>query len=151
MNGEFITDRKVETILADLCKKHDIKHQVFSDGWVHVFEKAGHRAKLIGYKWSLNDAAASGIAGDKVATYQLLESHDIPVVEHTLLRTKADFSPHWPDELPSKFVLKPLTGTSGHGIHLCSSKQEAEGYIKQHKYLPGHWRRTCISTKKYAL
>jgi glutathione synthase/RimK-type ligase-like ATP-grasp enzyme len=135
MDGEFITNRKVETILANLCTKHSIKHQVFSDGWVHAFEKAGRKAKLIGYKWSLNDAAASGIAADKVATYQLLDAHGVSAVEHTLLRTKADFSPQWPDVLPEKFVLKPLTGTSGHGIHLCANKQEAESHIRHHKIL----------------
>jgi glutathione synthase/RimK-type ligase-like ATP-grasp enzyme len=133
MNGEFIADRKIEKILDDLCAQHSITHKSFSAGWVHAFKKAGKTSRLLGYKWSLNDSAASGIAGDKVATYEILKASNVPVVEHILLRTKVDFAPHWPVEIPDSFVLKPLTGTSGRGIVLCRSKVEAEQYILQQK------------------
>jgi len=133
MNGEFIADRKIEKILENLCVEHTITHESFSSGWVHVFQKGGKTSRLLGYKWSLNDSAASGIAGDKVAAYEVLSSAKVSVIQHVLLRTKVDFEPHWPAKIPESFVLKPLTGTSGRGITLCHSKAEAEQYILQQK------------------
>lgn len=133
MDGEVVTNRRFEEILAGLCRQHDITHRVFSDGWVHEFERAGRIVRLIGYKWSLNDAAASAIAADKVATYQLLAAHDVAAVEHLLVRTQADFSPHFPADLPDQFVLKPLTGASSRGVRLCASRPEAVDHIRDTK------------------
>lgn len=130
MDGEFIYDRRIERILADCAKRQEVSHESFSAGWVHVFKKDDKMSRLIGYKWSLNDSAASGIAADKVAAYEVLHAAELPVVKHVLLRTKVDNSLHWPREVPEEFVLKPLTGTSGRGILLCHGKAEAEKHVR---------------------
>jgi glutathione synthase/RimK-type ligase-like ATP-grasp enzyme len=131
MDGEFITDRKMEAILQEITARRGIKHRVYSTGWVHYFARGDKQASLIGYKWSLNDAAASGIASDKVATYEVLNAGQIPAIVHQLVRTKTDVHIQWPRGLSEQFVLKPLVGTSGHGVRLFDARSDAEEYIRE--------------------
>jgi glutathione synthase/RimK-type ligase-like ATP-grasp enzyme len=127
--GEFITDRLLPRIVRDICVARGIRMTSFSDDWLIELEKDQQTARILGYKFSINDSVSAGIAQDKVATYELLNYHDVPAVEHRLIRTKVgdtdwrDWS--WSDGM----VIKPLMGTSGHGVGVVRSTDEATDWM----------------------
>lgn len=130
-SGEFIVDRWMPDILRDICKKHSISVRSFSDDWIFQFSKGGRTSFVIGYKFALNDAASAGIAQDKVATYELLRVLNVPVVPHVLVRTKATDSSGWKQQKWEQFVIKPLIGTSGHGVRLFHDIALAEDWMQR--------------------
>lgn len=129
--GEFITDRLMPRLLRDICEQRGIAVASFCDDWLLEFTKDNKTAHVLGYNFSLNNSAAAGIAQDKVATYELLNYHDIPAVEHRLLRTKAGDAnwQQWPWQ--AGMVMKPLNGTSGHGVGVVRSVDEAQAWMEQ--------------------
>lgn len=132
--GQFILDRWMVEIIRDICHENDITFTSYSEDWVLELSKGSVKTRVFGYKFSLNDAAATAIAGDKVATYQLLAAHNIAAVQHRLVRTKASESTGWEDGL-EEVVVKPLDGTSGHGIALLDSPIAVSKYIEHHPYI----------------
>lgn len=128
--GQYITDRWMEKILAAIANEQGIALQSHSGGWVNVLQKGERTGTFFGYKTSLNDSAAAGIANDKVATYDVLSAAGIPAVPHYLVRSKADSTYHWNHDIEGEFVAKPLNGTSGHGVKSCRSRREAEKYMR---------------------
>lgn len=130
-SGQFITERLMPKMIREICDARGILFTSFSDDWLFHMEKNGKVARVLGYKFSLNDSVASSITQDKVATYQLLNHFTIPVVPHFLIRTKANET-DW-KRLPWQegMVIKPLSGTSGHGVKLCYSAEEAEVWMKK--------------------
>jgi len=127
--GEFITDRLLPRIIRDICIARGIRVTSFSDDWLIELEKDQQTARILGYKFSINNSVSAGIAQDKVAAYELLNYHNVPAVEHRLIRTKAgDTDWHgwsWSDGM----VIKPLTGTSGHGVGVVHSSNEATAWM----------------------
>lgn len=130
-SGQYITDRLMPKMLREICTEHAISFTSFSDDWLLHLEKGGKVARILGYKFSLNDSVASNIAQDKVAAYELLSHYAIPAVPHFLIRTKASEA-DW-KKLPWQegMVIKPLSGTSGHGVKRCYSVEEAEAWMEQ--------------------
>ena len=127
-HGQFIVDRWMVGIIRAISQLHGITCVSYSDDWVLELKKDSRFGQIFGYKFSLNNAASTAIAGDKVATYQLLKAHDIPAVEHRLIRTKATQNTDW-DKGLGQVVIKPLDGTSGHAVRLLHSSDEAPEYI----------------------
>ena len=130
-DGQYILNRWMVPILFQICEEKDIVVRSFSDNWIFELEKEETVRKIFGYKFDINNSASSEIAGDKVATYQLLKAHNISAVEHRLIRTKASLAPDWPDNFNKKVVIKPLDGTSGHGIRLFSTIAQSQAHIEQ--------------------
>lgn len=122
-SGQYITDRYMVKMIRQICEENQIKFQTFSQDWILELTKGGNRARIFGYKFSLNDSVAASIAQDKVAAYQLLAKAGVNAVEHVLVRTKATPAV-WPSFTDA--VIKPLSGTSGHAVHRVSNSQEAE-------------------------
>lgn len=121
--GDYITDRWLVEALTQICESYAIELRTYSDNWILELRKNDTVARIVGYKFSLNDSAAAQLAQDKVGTFQVLQAADIAAVPHILLRTKAgETSTHsaWHD-----VVLKPLTGTSGHMVTAYDSEQTA--------------------------
>jgi glutathione synthase/RimK-type ligase-like ATP-grasp enzyme len=131
-HGQYILDRWMVGVIEAICLKHGIDYRSYSDDWLLELSHKGIVRRVFGYKFSINDAAATAIAGDKVATYQLLHAHGISAVEHRLVRTKASESTDWAEGF-SELVVKPLDGTSGHGVGLLASPTHVPGYIQKHQ------------------
>jgi len=127
--GEFITDRLLPRMVRDICTARGIRMTSFSDDWLIELEKNQQTARILGYKFSINNSVSAGIAQDKVAAYELLNYHDVPAVEHRLIRTKAGDTDwrvwSWNDGM----VIKPLTGTSGHGVGAVYSANKATNWM----------------------
>lgn len=130
-SGQYIVDRLMVQMVRDICDKRGIALRTFSDDWLMELKKGDHTARIFGYKFSLNDSAASSIAQDKVATYQLLDSYKVPAVPHFLIRTKANETSWKSRQWVDGMVIKPLTGTSGHGICRFETVQRAEAWMAE--------------------
>lgn len=128
--GEFIVHREMVGIIRDICKERGIEFAGYSDDWLLELKKANKKWRVLGYKFSLNDAVSSSIAGDKVATHILLESVGIPSVKHELLRPK--ITDKQKESLLSwdKIVMKPLDGSGGHGVRLFNQVDYAIEWIE---------------------
>lgn len=130
-DGQVITKRWMENIIADIAAESHIVHQTYSSGWVHVLKKDGKQLTFCGYKVSLNDAAASAIASDKVATFEILQQAGVAVLKHVLVRKQPDTTLKWYGHCDVPFVVKPLDGTSGHGVRKCADMTAAQQYMEQ--------------------
>lgn len=129
-NGQYITDRWIVHMLADAATERGIAIRYFSNDWLLELQKNEKISRVLGYKFDINNSVASGIAQDKVAAYEILHAQNIEAVPHFLIRTKATES-RWRDFNWSKgIVIKPLTGTSGHGVELFYDADKA-GEIMQ--------------------
>ena len=118
-------------MIREFCDERGISFTSFSDDWLLHLEKDGKVARVLGYKFSLNDSVASGVAQDKVASYELMNHFSIPAVPHYLIRTKAGET-NW-KKLPWQegMVIKPLSGTSGHGVAKLFSADEARAWMEK--------------------
>lgn len=128
--GEFIIDRWMEGMIASICTELDIDHQVFSYGWVHRLEKGDVRKFVCGYRFDLNAAASAGIANDKVAAYEVLQSQGVPAAEHFLVRkSPVSGAITWYGTPPDDMVVKPLDASGGLQIARVKTQGEAEEWI----------------------
>lgn len=130
-SGQFITERLMPKMIRAICEERSILFTSFSDDWLLHLEKDGKAARVLGYKFSVNDSVAGNIAQDKVASYELLKHYGVPSIPHYLIRTKASEA-DWKN-LPWRdgMVVKPLSGTSGHGVAKVSSAYEAEEWMEK--------------------
>jgi glutathione synthase/RimK-type ligase-like ATP-grasp enzyme len=130
-DGEYIVDRWIVGVLREICKARGISFQAYSDDWLLELRKDRIVSRVLGYRFSLNDSVASSIAQDKVATYQTLEKAGLPAVPHVLVRTKVSQADQQVISVWRRIVIKPLVGTSGHGVGLFDDTNEAIRYIEK--------------------
>jgi glutathione synthase/RimK-type ligase-like ATP-grasp enzyme len=125
MLGEYVADRWIVRMLREQAEQRGIAFLSWSDDWLIELQKADSIHRVIGYRFDLNDSVAAAISQDKVATYTVLTNNSIPAVPHQLVRTKVSSANRevmkgWKD-----IVIKPLDGTSGHGVKLFHDTDEA--------------------------
>lgn len=130
-SGQYIVDRLMVQMVRDICDERSITLHAFSDDWLMELEKNDQTARILGYKFDLNESAASSIARDKVAAYQLLNYHNVAAVPHFLIRTKANETNWKLRKWADGMVIKPLTGTSGHGVCRLETVQKAEAWMTE--------------------
>ena len=134
-DGEFIIDRWMVGMLRDICQARGITFAAYSDDWLLELRAGDKVRRVLGYRFHLNDSVAASIAQDKVATYQALAKAGIPAVTHVLVRTKISHADRQAMAGWQKIVVKPLVGTSGHGVQLFTSVDEAADHIEQSSIL----------------
>jgi len=125
INGEFIKDRWIVGIVRELAKSRNISFLSWSDDWLIELRKDWQRHYIIGYRFGLNNSAAATISQDKVGTYAILAANNIPAIPHVLVRTKVSEANQTEMNEWQQVVIKPLEGTSGHGVRLCNDVGEA--------------------------
>ncbi|MFZ2126148.1 MAG: ATP-grasp domain-containing protein [Candidatus Microsaccharimonas sp.] len=129
LKGEFIKDRWLVQMVRDVCHTHDITVKTFSHDWVLELSRGDQTERIIGYKFPLNHSVAGLSAEDKVSSHLILDAHHIPSVPHVLVRTKSiHYDTHQAAEW-KQVVIKPLIGTSGHGVQKFNSTKEAIAWI----------------------
>lgn len=129
--GEYIVDRWMVQILRDICAERGISFDSYSDDWLLELASNNTTHRVFGYRFDLNDSVSASIAQDKVATYQVLSKANIPAVPHVLVRTKVSHADHTVMGDWQKVVIKPLVGTSGHGVHLFDDINAAATHIEE--------------------
>jgi len=132
-HGEYIVERLFPEFIRAACREQGIALAGFSDNWVLRLERDNQRRWIVGYTFSLNNAAATELANDKVAAYQALAAANLPAVEHYLARSRAfhgvltDNLASIPAEQP--VLTKLLQGASGQGVHLFPNVKAAVNFL----------------------
>ena len=132
---------KKETVklLEELCKKLEIKIEKLSFGWVYKLSKS-NKIRYITGNFDINKEASSKIASDKYATYEVVKSQNLPIIEHKMIfnpneRKKYIEKDIWNiccDEFKAKkkVVVKPNLGLEGKGVFKCKTLDELEKAVK---------------------
>lgn len=132
---------KKETVklLEELCKKLEIKIEKLSFGWVYKLSKS-NKIRYITGNFDINKEASSKIALDKYATYEVVKSQNLPIIEHKMIfnpneRKKYIEKDIWDicyDEFKAKkkVVVKPNLGLEGKGVFKCKTLDELEIAVK---------------------
>lgn len=134
-------ERFLHTVIRELCSEMDIKLEKLSYGWILQLSKDGKVRHITRNHFDNNPQASSEIADDKYATYEVLKSQDVPVIEHTML-----FNPNTRSKYASKedilsiiesqflkyktLVVKPNNECQGNGVELCHTKEELENVVQ---------------------
>lgn len=135
-------ERFLDGILRELCEEMDITLEKLSNDWILQLSKDGKVRHITRNHFDINPHSSSEIADDKYATYEVLKSQKVPVIEHTILFNPAKMSRYvtedgiW-DTVAKEFskhkclVVKPNQGYEGEGIELCHTKKEVEKAIEK--------------------
>lgn len=118
-------------MLRDVCAERGVSFDSYSDDWLLELTSNGAAHRVFGYRFDLNDSVSASIAQDKVATYQVLAKAGIAAVPHVLVRTKVSHADRKVMGNWQKVVIKPLVGTSGHGVQLFGDIDVAVAHIEE--------------------
>lgn len=81
-------------IINELCEEMGIEISEYSFGLIKQLKKNGRIRNLVRYKLDLNSGTSCDIANDKYATYEILKSNNVPIIEHTMIfnpKTRKDY------------------------------------------------------------
>lgn len=121
-------------IIKELLKEMDIKFSSFASDWVFKLEKNNLTKSIIGYRFELNSNTSDLICTDKVATSEILEAANIPVVKHHFFMLNKDKIIDWHEinkvfNLYGKIVCKPNNGSGGNLVFLVETKKQLESAV----------------------
>lgn len=117
-----------QQILHEICQAEGISIQSLSAGWVQKLQKSDQIRYVVGHKFGLNPQSAGLIADDKYATFAVLRTAGLPIIEHALLydfsnqetyaqgRNSLDYVKSYLAEHNNHIVAKPNNGTRGRGV-----------------------------------
>lgn len=135
-------ERIFHVLMRDLCTEMGIELKKLSFDWILQLTKDGKVRHITGNRFDINPEAGGDIACDKYATYEVLKSQNVPVVEHTMVFNPAMRGRYISDEgvsltVVSEFlkhgclVVKPNNGCEGIGVSLCRTLRETEIAIQK--------------------
>lgn len=129
-------------LMQELCSEMEIKMEVLSYGWILQLSKGEKVRHIAGTRFDINPEATGNIACDKYATYEVLKSQNIPVIEHIMMFNPANRGDYISDEGTwtialetfkkyGKLVVKPNNGSEGSGVSLCNTMKEVENSVEK--------------------
>lgn len=124
-------------IIKELCKEFQINIESKSREWILKLTKGENVKYIIGKKFPLNSESSGAIVSDKYATFEILDSFNVPTIKHTLLfnpkirkeyLSKKENSEIISEEFSryNKLVVKPNFGSEGKDVLLCTSLEDTE-------------------------
>ena len=134
-NGE---ERIFHKIMREICEEKGIQLKKLSYDWILELKKDDTVRHITGNRFDINPESCGKIAGDKYATYTVLRSNNVPVIEHQMVFnpvTRGEYVSNkgiWEsiiqffNENNGKIVVKPNHGCEGVGVYLCNSISEVE-------------------------
>lgn len=131
-------------MITEICEEENIALDSFSDGWILRLNKADKTVFFSGHHSDINSSASASIADDKVSTYTLLNSNNIPTIPHYLIRKEESLSEITSkiNQYPLPLVIKPCCGSRGHDIYLCKTIEES---LKNTTKLLKKYDSVCVS------
>ena len=141
-------ERIFHTIIKEICEEKGITVEKKSYDWILQLTKDGKVRHITGNRFDLNREAAGEIACDKYATYEVLSSQNIPIIEHKMVFNPLNRSKYigsegiWTSVIDyfsknnNKLVIKPNNGCEGQGVYLCETLKDVETAI--HKLFRTH-------------
>lgn len=135
-------ERFFHAMMRELCDEMNIKMEKLSYNWVLQLTKDGKVRHITNYLFDINPQATGTIVADKYATYEVLKSQNIPVIEHTMIMNPLVWGEFIPDEgiwnniiselkKYGTLVVKPNNQSEGNGIELCHTLRETEITIQR--------------------
>lgn len=135
-------ERFLDCVIKELCQEMNIKLEKLSYDWVLQLSKEGKVRHITRNHFDNNPQASSEIANDKYATYEVLKSQNVPVIEHKMIFNPATRSRFVPEEgnwskiekelsKHGTLVVKPNDEYQGQGVELCHNKKELEIAIEK--------------------
>lgn len=131
-------ERMFHVLMRELCEEEGISLTKLSHDWILQLKKGESIQYITGNRWNLNGEATGDIACDKYATYEVLKSQNVQVIEHNMIFNPSTRSRYIPEEgnwgwiinyvnnHPEGVVLKPNYGCEGQGVYLCRNICEVE-------------------------
>ena len=135
-------ERTFHRLMRELCSEMNIKLEKLSYGWILQLTKDGKVKHITGTRFDLNPEATGEIACDKYATYEVLHSQNVPIIQHVMVFNPAMRGSYISDDgisltIASEFlkhgclVVKPNNGCEGQGVYLCHTMKETEAAIQK--------------------
>lgn len=135
-------ERIFHVLMREVCAEMGIKVEKLSYDWILQLSKDGKVRHVTGTRFDLNPEATGDIACDKYATYEVLNSQNVPIIEHVMIFNPATRSSLIGNDgiwltVTSEFrkhgclVFKPNYGCEGQGVFLCHSIKETESAIQK--------------------
>lgn len=86
METEEKEERVFHKVIREICEEKNIKIEKLSYNWIlQLTNKEGKVRHIIGNRFDINKEAAGNIACDKYATYEVLNSQNVSVIEHKMV------------------------------------------------------------------
>ena len=138
----MIEERPFIKLIREICNEKNIDFSLLSYNWICQLKKNGKVVHIVSNKFDLNPEAAGRIACDKGATYTILNSFNIPAVEHEIIFNPLTRSNYVSDDgniskiasmldKYKKIVIKITDGNEGKNVFLCSNMKEVEIAIQK--------------------
>lgn len=135
-------ERIFHVLMREVCSEMGIKIEKLSYGWILQLSKDGKVRHITGTRFDLNPEATGDIACDKYATYEVLNSQNVPIIKHVMIFNPATRSSLIGNDgiwltVATEFlkhgslVVKPNYGCEGQGVSLCHSMKETESAIQK--------------------
>ena len=135
-------ERFFHVMIRELCHEMNIKVEKLSYGWLLQLSKDGKVRHITRNHFDNNPQATGEIADDKYATYEVLKSQNVPVVEHTMVFNPATRTNYIPEEgmwntvvseflKYGKIVVKSNHSCMGKDVTLCHNLREIEIAIQK--------------------
>lgn len=129
-------------IIDELCIEKGIEQKYLSYGWIRQLKKNYKIHYLIKYQFDLNSNISFNIASDKFATYEVLKSNNLPIIEHKMIFNPETRSEYYTKKFindvkqllknnDNKIVIKSNNSCQGKDVFLCSTEEEVEYIIKK--------------------
>lgn len=129
-----MNDVNFHKMIKEICKEKGIEVEVLSFGWIMKLVKGKKITYITDYFFELNTEASSYIAGDKYATYEVLKSFQIPVIEHKMVMkgqvNEAEIEQYYQAN-NKKVVVKANQGFEGKQVYLCEDFEVVKERIQE--------------------
>lgn len=80
-------------IIKEICDEKKINFSILSKDWVIMLRKDGKTKYICGYKFDLNEHALGLALDDKYATYDIMKTIELPIIEHNIVYGPNNNSP----------------------------------------------------------
>lgn len=125
-------------IIKEICIEDNITYKFLSKDWVIMLEKDNKTRFISGYKFDSNSHGIGLIADDKYALYEVLNSKNIPVIEHKIVYNKTnnldyaigcntyEYVKEYFQKNNKNIVIKPNDGTCGKNVFNVTDENEID-------------------------
>ena len=129
-------------IIDELCEEKNIKQKYLSYGWIRELKKGEKSHYIMRYQFDLNSSISFNIANDKFATYEVLKSNNLPIIEHKMIFNPETRSNYYEKQFISqakellknngnKIVIKANNSCQGKDVYYCSTEEEIEKIVNK--------------------
>lgn len=122
-----------KTLIKEICDEENIEFSILSKDWVIMLKKDNIVRFIIGNKFDLNTHASGLVFDDKYATYEVLKSLNIPIIEHNIMFKNDDYNKciEYFHNHNDEIVIKTNDGTCGNGVFHITKEEEIEPLLKK--------------------